>query len=69
MCEICAAQTRDEKMKVHNDLLYRAEQLEAMARHLRELAAGTAHPHSPAHAPSHLLLAHSIIRYLVEEYV
>ncbi len=69
MCEICAAQTRDEKMKVHNDLLLRAEQLEKLARHLRELAAGTAHPHPPAGAPNHLPLARSVIRYLVEEYV
>jgi hypothetical protein len=65
MCNLCDPATAKAE---RDNLKYKAEQLEDLARHFRNLAAGRVKPHTAA-ASEATHTATSIVRYLVEEYV
>jgi len=67
MCNLCS-KDGIERQTARDMCIYRAEQLERMARHERALASGTAEPHSEE-SKGISVLARSIIRYLAEEWM
>ena len=64
MCELCS----EDKESVRRGLEYRAEQLERMAAFMRSLANGQIKPHTEGVKPV-TSLAHSLLRFLVEDWL